>query len=104
MDEATALAQNLTFYSGDHFVIRADHTARLSAGGPGRNSVRLQSNKKYTTHVTVCVPPLPSFYCTCFLRRVGRFCRFVESGVSGVSGVFGVFGVSVEMNHSWSWS
>ena len=60
MDEATALAQNLTFYSGDHFVIRADHTARLSAGGPGRSSVRLQSNKKYTTHVTVCVPPLPS--------------------------------------------
>ena len=58
MDQETALAQNLTFYSGDHFVIRADHTARLSAGGPGRNSVRLQSNKKYTTHVTVCVPPL----------------------------------------------
>lgn len=58
MDQATALAQNLTFYSGDHFVIRADHTARLGPGGPGRNSVRLQSNKKYTTHVTVCVPPL----------------------------------------------
>lgn len=59
MDQATALAQNLTFSSGDHFVIRADHTTKLSAGGPGRNSVRLQSNKQYTTHVTVSVPPSP---------------------------------------------
>ncbi|RDX40067.1 laminarinase [Lentinus brumalis] len=53
VDQATALAKNLTFSSGDHFVIRADHTTKLSASGPGRNSVRLQSNKKYTTHVTV---------------------------------------------------
>ncbi|KAJ8489562.1 hypothetical protein ONZ51_g2842 [Trametes cubensis] len=53
VDQATALAQNLTFSSGDHFVIRADDTTVLSASGPGRNSVRLQSNKQYTTHVTV---------------------------------------------------
>ena len=55
MSQTTALAQNLTFSSGDHFVIRADHTTKLSAGGPGRNSVRLQSNKQYSTPVTVCV-------------------------------------------------
>ncbi len=60
MDQDTALAQNLTFYSGDHFVIRADHKTKLSSSGPGRNSVRLQSNKKYTTHVTVFVPPCVS--------------------------------------------
>ena len=101
MDQATALAQNLTFYSGDHFVIRADHTARLSAGGPGRSSVRLQSNKKYTTHVTVCVPPLPSSSALS-LVFFAVFGVFVEFGVSGVFGVFGVSGVSVEMNHSWS--
>ncbi|KAH9850499.1 laminarinase [Lenzites betulinus] len=53
VDQTTALAQNLTFSSGDHFVIRADDTTVLSASGPGRNSVRLQSNKQYTTHVTV---------------------------------------------------
>ncbi|KAI0755389.1 concanavalin A-like lectin/glucanase domain-containing protein [Daedaleopsis nitida] len=53
VDEDTALAKNLTFYSGDHFVIRADHTTKLSASGSGRDSVRLQSNKRYKTHVTV---------------------------------------------------
>ncbi|KAI0759554.1 laminarinase [Trametes elegans] len=53
VDQGTALAQNLTYASGDHFVIRADHTTTLSASGPGRNSVRLQSNKQYRTHVTV---------------------------------------------------
>ncbi|KAI0820859.1 laminarinase [Trametes gibbosa] len=53
VDQGTALAQNLTFSSGDHFVIRADHTTVLNPSGPGRNSVRLQSNKQYTTHVTV---------------------------------------------------
>ncbi|KAI0759303.1 hypothetical protein BD413DRAFT_287320 [Trametes elegans] len=53
IDQGTALAQNLTYASGDHFVIRADHTTALSANGLGRNSVRLQSNKQYKTHVAV---------------------------------------------------
>lgn len=53
VDQATALAQNLTYSSGDTFIIRADHTTTLSASGPGRNSVRIQSNKQYFNHVTV---------------------------------------------------
>ncbi|THH31666.1 hypothetical protein EUX98_g2499 [Antrodiella citrinella] len=53
VDQTTALAQNLTYASGDHFIIRADDTTVLSAGGPGRNSVRLQSNKQYLNHVAV---------------------------------------------------
>ena len=55
VDQDTALALNLTYYNGDTFIIRADDTTVLSASGPGRNSVRLQSNKQYTTHVTVYV-------------------------------------------------
>ncbi|RDX45720.1 laminarinase [Lentinus brumalis] len=53
VDQGTAVANNLTFASSDTFVIRADDTTVLSASGPGRNSVRLQSNKQYTTHVSV---------------------------------------------------
>ncbi|EJF56379.1 2 beta-glucanase [Dichomitus squalens LYAD-421 SS1] len=53
VDQSTALAKNLTFASGDTFIIRADHTTTLSSSGPGRDSVRLQSNKQYTTHVTI---------------------------------------------------
>lgn len=57
VSQVDALAQNLTFSSGDHFVIGADHTTVLSASDPGRNSVRLMSNKQYTTHVSVYVLP-----------------------------------------------
>ncbi|KAI0344086.1 putative laminarinase [Trametopsis cervina] len=53
VDQATALAQNLTYAQGDAFVIRADHTTVLSPSGPGRNSVRVRSVKTYTTHVAV---------------------------------------------------
>ncbi|TBU64696.1 laminarinase [Dichomitus squalens] len=53
VDQATALAQNLTYASGDTLILRADHTTVLSASGAGRNSVRLQSNKVYSNHVTV---------------------------------------------------
>jgi len=53
VDQTTALAQNLTYANGDTFIIRADHTTVLSASGPGRNSVRLQSNKQYYNHVAV---------------------------------------------------
>ncbi|KAG6888284.1 hypothetical protein C0995_009398 [Termitomyces sp. Mi166 len=53
VDAATAARKNLTFSSGNHFVLRADDKQVLSPSGPGRDSVRLQSNKQYTTSVTV---------------------------------------------------
>ena len=56
VDRNTALAQNLTYASGDRFILRADHTTVLNPAGPGRNSIRMKSNKLYTTHVTVYVP------------------------------------------------
>jgi len=51
--QSVALTKNLTFASGDTFIMRADHTTVLSPGGPGRDSVRILSNKKYSTHVVV---------------------------------------------------
>ncbi|KAF9460039.1 laminarinase [Collybia nuda] len=53
VNAATASSQNLTFASSDHFVVRADFKNVLSSSGPGRNSVRLQSNKRFTTSVAV---------------------------------------------------
>lgn len=53
VDEATALKQNLTYASGDSFVIRTDYKTVLDPDGPGRNSVRIRSKKTYTTHVAV---------------------------------------------------
>nr|2CL2_A Chain A, PUTATIVE LAMINARINASE [Phanerodontia chrysosporium]2W39_A Chain A, PUTATIVE LAMINARINASE [Phanerodontia chrysosporium]2W52_A Chain A, PUTATIVE LAMINARINASE [Phanerodontia chrysosporium] len=53
VDQATALAKNLTYASGDTLILRADHTTTLSPSGPGRNSVRIRSIKTYTTHVAV---------------------------------------------------
>ncbi|KAG6811164.1 hypothetical protein H0H92_008687 [Tricholoma furcatifolium] len=55
VDAATAAADNLTYASGDTFILRADYTTTLSASGPGRNSVRIRSNAAYTTHVAVYV-------------------------------------------------
>ncbi|KDQ51417.1 glycoside hydrolase family 16 protein [Jaapia argillacea MUCL 33604] len=53
VNQTTALAQNLTYVSSDTIIMRADDTTVLSASGPGRNSVRIQSVKTYTTHVAV---------------------------------------------------
>ncbi|KAF8227851.1 endo-1,3(4)-beta-glucanase [Tricholoma matsutake] len=53
VDQNTAINQNLTFASTDTFILRADYTTTLNASGPGRNSVRIRSNKAYTTHVAV---------------------------------------------------
>jgi hypothetical protein len=50
---ATAASQNLTFSSGDHFVMRADFKTTLSSSGPGRNSVRLKSIQRYTNVVMI---------------------------------------------------
>lgn len=57
VDQATALAQNLTFASGNTLILRADSKTTLSSSGPSRNSVRIRSVKTYTTHVSVCVAP-----------------------------------------------
>ncbi|TCD62347.1 hypothetical protein EIP91_007045 [Steccherinum ochraceum] len=53
VDQATAIAQNLTYASGNTLILRADSKATLDPSGPGRNSVRIRSQKTYTTHVTV---------------------------------------------------
>ncbi|KAG8960023.1 hypothetical protein FRC03_007136 [Tulasnella sp. 419] len=53
VNQATALAQNLTYASNNAFVIRADYKTRLNPNGPGRNSVRVRSKKQWKTHVIV---------------------------------------------------
>ncbi|EIN06365.1 endo-1,3(4)-beta-glucanase-like protein [Punctularia strigosozonata HHB-11173 SS5] len=53
VDEATALASNLTYASQHSFVIRADHTTVLSDSDPGRQSVRIRSKRVFTTHAVV---------------------------------------------------
>jgi hypothetical protein len=54
-DMQTAIANNLTSYTWDSFILRADDKTVLSPDGPGRNSVRLMSNKTYETHVAMYV-------------------------------------------------
>ncbi|KAJ7364578.1 hypothetical protein DFH08DRAFT_798905 [Mycena albidolilacea] len=51
----TAASQNLTFASTNSFIVQADSKTVLNPNGPGRNSVRLQSNKRFTTAVTMFV-------------------------------------------------
>ncbi|KAJ7111756.1 glycoside hydrolase family 16 protein [Mycena epipterygia] len=53
VDQATATNANLTFASGNKFVLRADDTTVLDPNGAGRNSVRLSSKNTYSTHVAV---------------------------------------------------
>ncbi|KAG8853768.1 hypothetical protein FRB96_008023 [Tulasnella sp. 330] len=54
VDQATAISQNLTYTSSDTLILRADYTHTTNfPTGPGRNSVRIRSNKEYTTAVTV---------------------------------------------------
>ncbi|KAK7462817.1 hypothetical protein VKT23_007396 [Stygiomarasmius scandens] len=53
VDQTSALNQNLTFASGDHFILRSDFTNKLDPNGAGRDSVRIQSNHQYTTAVMV---------------------------------------------------
>ncbi|KAG8884881.1 hypothetical protein FRB97_003088 [Tulasnella sp. 331] len=53
-DQAFAIAQNLTYTSSDTLILRADYTHVTNyPTGPGRNSVRIRSNKEYTTAVTI---------------------------------------------------
>ena len=60
VDQATALAQNLTYASGNTLVLRADYKSTLTESGPGRNSVRIRSNKSYKYHVVMYVTVTPS--------------------------------------------
>ncbi|KAF5341821.1 hypothetical protein D9611_001175 [Ephemerocybe angulata] len=53
VDQATSRSQNLTYASGDSFILRADFKTYLGNGGPGRQSVRILTKRTYTTHVAV---------------------------------------------------
>ncbi|KAJ6513505.1 glycoside hydrolase family 16 protein [Mycena vulgaris] len=54
VDKATAMSQNLTFASGNTFIMRADAKTVISdSSAVGRNSVRIRTNNAYTTHVAV---------------------------------------------------
>ncbi|KAK0232388.1 2 beta-glucan [Armillaria nabsnona] len=53
VDVATSQSQNLTYASDDTFILRADDTTVLNADGPGRNSVRLQSNNQYGSNTAM---------------------------------------------------
>ena len=59
VDQPTALAQNLTYANGNTLVLRSDYKTTLSASGPGRNSVRIRSNKSYKYHVVMSVTVHP---------------------------------------------
>ncbi|KAF5335745.1 hypothetical protein D9611_009644 [Ephemerocybe angulata] len=53
VDGETAKRNNLTFGSGETFILRPDTVSILKPDGPGRDSVRLISKKNYTNHVAV---------------------------------------------------
>ncbi|KAH7344535.1 putative laminarinase [Rhizoctonia solani] len=53
VDQATAQRLNLTYASGNSLILRSDYTTTLSPSGAGRNSVRIQSKKQWTTHVEI---------------------------------------------------
>ncbi|KAK0466920.1 endo-beta-glucanase [Desarmillaria tabescens] len=53
VDVSTSKSRNLTYASDNTFILRADDTTVLSASGPGRNSVRLMSNKQYGTNTVM---------------------------------------------------
>jgi hypothetical protein len=47
------MSNGLATVSGDNFIISVDDTTYLDPSGPGRDSVRITSNKQYDTHVSV---------------------------------------------------
>ncbi|TEB15517.1 glycoside hydrolase family 16 protein [Coprinellus micaceus] len=53
VDQATGRSLNLTYASGDTFVLRTESRSILNPAGPGRPSVRIRSKKTFTTHVAV---------------------------------------------------
>ncbi|KAL1755379.1 glycoside hydrolase family 16 protein [Schizophyllum commune] len=53
VDMYTAQGRNLTYTTGDTFILRGDSWSYLRPNGPGRDSVRIQSKKTYTDHISV---------------------------------------------------
>lgn len=53
VNQQAAKSQNLTYATGDSFVIRSDSRTYLNPSGPGRNSVRLTSRKFFSRSVAV---------------------------------------------------
>ncbi|KIJ62663.1 glycoside hydrolase family 16 protein [Hydnomerulius pinastri MD-312] len=53
VDGPTAQRLNLTYATQDTFILRADYTTYLKPSDPGRKSVRIVSNKQYTTFTAV---------------------------------------------------
>ena len=53
VDQSTSRSQNLTYASGNSFILRTDYKTYLGSGGAGRQSVRIRSKKTYSTHVAV---------------------------------------------------
>ncbi|KDN37767.1 hypothetical protein RSAG8_09922, partial [Rhizoctonia solani AG-8 WAC10335] len=53
VSQATAQSLNLTYASGNTFILRSDYTTTLNPSGAGRNSVRIQSKKQWGTHVEI---------------------------------------------------
>jgi hypothetical protein len=49
----TAMAKNLTEVKNGNLILRADSTTVLDPNGPGRDSIRMQSKKQWTTGVSV---------------------------------------------------
>ncbi|KAI0315874.1 endo-beta-glucanase [Amylostereum chailletii] len=53
VSKSTAQSKGLVSVSGSNFTLRADDTSVPSSSASGRDSVRIQSQKSYNTHVTV---------------------------------------------------
>ncbi|QRW05735.1 glycoside hydrolase family 16 protein [Ceratobasidium sp. AG-Ba] len=53
VDKQTAIAHGLATCTPDSFIMRADSTTVLDPAGPGRESIRLQSKKQWTSGVFV---------------------------------------------------
>lgn len=53
VNRTTAESLNLTYATGDTFILRADDTTVLGVNDTGRNSVRIRSNHEHHEHVVV---------------------------------------------------
>ncbi|KAI0793319.1 glycoside hydrolase family 16 protein [Abortiporus biennis] len=53
VDQLTAQYENLTFVDADSLILQTDFTNVVDPNSPGRNSVRIQSLKAYTTHAAI---------------------------------------------------
>ena len=57
VSKSTAQNNDLVQISGSNFTLRADDQNVPSATARGRDSVRISSQKAYSTHVSMCVSP-----------------------------------------------